>query len=398
MERFYQFYNKFIFWYILIGSQIVILFTRLFGVWFNNLEGIILILLLCIYLVITLIVKIDMPIINQKVLFFFITNMLMLFISIYYSSFKPSVNFIHYLLMFFGYILIPSIVGILMARSNYDFVNKKTSTIWILISVGTLIVYYYIFNNNMSYIRFGKEANYIAVSRSIAFSMFAGVLFLNSFIQFILYSCFILLISYILATRQVFFGSMFVLAFYSYKRFLNKNIIKISYKLNLWKTIKIMLSSLFMICLLFFIYSQAYSLLSYSSLRFDVFFDSLSLDNGRVYALNYALDIFNKNPLFGYLGYEKDGLWAHNTIVNSLGQFGIIGTLPLIFLVLYNLIKGIKKINVFDNTNCYLLLLALYFIFIGLTVGSSLVDPAFWFILYYIFTKLVYSEANNKNF
>lgn len=108
--------------------------------------------------------------------------------------------------------------------------------------------------------------------------------------------------------------------------------------------------------------------------------DSLTYTRFRVY--QEALDVFGKHILFGRGAYAYkvfDAVMAHNFILESLIENGVIGSIPF-FAALIICLKQMKRIGRFQSTYFY----AVIFMLI-----KALVEPTFYLASFEIFFWLL---------
>ena len=112
---------------------------------------------------------------------------------------------------------------------------------------------------------------------------------------------------------------------------------------------------------------------------------SLSIFSSRLAIFKESLSLFIKHPLFGRTGYSyliAKSTSAHNFILESLVQTGIVGTI-ILFICLYLVIKKIQTIKDLNVRKGYLLFVV-SFLFQGLAetnMFSLRADFYFWLIV-----------------
>lgn len=121
----------------------------------------------------------------------------------------------------------------------------------------------------------------------------------------------------------------------------------------------------------------------------DSFIDIGSSKNGRDIQYKLAIDLFEKNPIFGVgvLGYNSitNLPYPHNILLELLSNYGLIITIPIILLIFFSLKKNINSYN-YASSHIYIILIFIYNIIAMQLSYSLLTNSYFWFGLAYCLT------------
>jgi len=126
---------------------------------------------------------------------------------------------------------------------------------------------------------------------------------------------------------------------------------------------------------------------SSSRKRWEVFFVEKSLDTGRKVFNDAALSVWSSSPILGNFAYEKQGQWAHNTLIDFLAQLGLLGTTFFILLWLFALVNSFRCLlsrDALSGTRGYFSCALIALSVNSLSVTTNFVNATFMFILFYM--------------
>lgn len=389
-------------WIILIGAPVILYVARSTGVWFNNFNGIV---ILCSSLIgiALLVIKVKFYI-NTMIFILLITFSTSSLISILVSSSFGTNYWSSKLMIYLGNIVL---VGLLSVMASHY--TPKPMVFFVLSISSILVSLVFIFQSLYSnlaviFVRVASEGNATALANSIAFS-FGFITWYYLRVCKVLVSLTAallgLVIVFTLGTRQavLVFQIILLLQYLSY--FSNKDsiscgqIIKGRGKNFAFRRLPIIIL-LFFVLFFGLLFARSYSesalrvietMWNSSILRWNVFLDEKQLDEGRTAFNNAALLVWQDAPLFGRFAYERQGQWAHNTIIDSLAQIGLVGTSLLVILWIVAVTKSFFCLFSRESISNF----KIYFssVFIALSVSSLLVttnltNPTFIFCLFYM--------------
>jgi len=390
-------------WTIFIGMPILLYISRITGIWFENFAGVTVLLAVLLGAII-LIMKFKI-ILSFSFIAIFCLFALSSLLAISLSDSFGSSYWTSKLLAFIGNTLFVGVFSMFTSRFDPDI-----KTFLSLSRAGVLVAVFFIFStmlgvSNLRFFRVGSESNAIALSYSVAMS-FAFIMWSylrnRRFSFFVGYGILGLAILLILGTRQTLaaFIIIGVLQLITYSRMVIRSrykritVSRSSKGLSMKKVIVITVFLLLLIPTLLFILKISEQILSAidlmwssSRMRWEVFFVEKSLDTGRKVFNDAALSVWSSSPILGNFAYEKQGQWAHNTLIDFLAQLGLLGTMFFILFWLFALVNSFRCLisrAVLSSTRGYFSCVCIALSINSLIVTTNFVNANFMFILFYM--------------
>jgi len=131
----------------------------------------------------------------------------------------------------------------------------------------------------------------------------------------------------------------------------------------------------------------------------EVFFAEKSLDTGRKVFNDAALGVWSSSPILGNFAYEKEGQWAHNTLIDFLAQLGLLGTMFFILFWLFALVNSFRCLisrDALSSTRGYFSCVLIALSINSLIVTTNFVNANFMFILFYMAATKVNLNFDSK--
>jgi O-antigen ligase len=133
-----------------------------------------------------------------------------------------------------------------------------------------------------------------------------------------------------------------------------------------------------------------------SPILYERVFETDDLLSERDILYHYALDVFYRNPLtggsFGIYLNPGESIYAHNILLDSLMQMGLIGAVMMIY-ILISIVKRIFQIIFFKENYYWIGLLLMQAIMLLMVSGSVYTEPTFS-----IFIVLLFMPTLNDNY
>lgn len=168
----------------------------------------------------------------------------------------------------------------------------------------------------------------------------------------------------------------------------------LGYSKNISKSIFLLLSSVFFGYLMFDYFVEFMK--SISPILYDRVFETDDLLSERGILYDYALDIFNRNPLtggsFGLYLNPGESIYAHNILLDSLMQMGFIGGAMLLY-ILISVVKRIIQVIYLKEKYYWIALLLMQTVMLLMVSSSVYYEPVFS-----IFIVLLFMPTCNENY
>lgn len=393
-----RFTNSLTFLWLFGGGHIFLFFARTKGLWFEGFYGFFLGLLLSLSVILLFLSKRSFTLkwgaLAVFSLLFFVISLSVIFSSKIQSGDRHALTTT---MMLIPFVFLPGFWGLLFPEKIQ--ISEKMIFRWcfLLLFLGNIYVFSHYLADAHTWLRFGVEANTIALS--FAFANF-WIIFLTMMIHhgkttfFIFFSMVAFFNVMIFSTRQSLVYLALAILYLGF-RFLNP------FKLNTGEQLKMILSKrraklviAALICL-FVIVPTVYFItpvfednevirnaFSTALRRWNLFFESGFAGSARARLFWEGAAVWQENTIFGEFAYEDPGSYAHHLIVDFFAQYGLVGGityLSLIMLALYRAINSPKE----KVLSLAFFAMFLGLLFLGMTVTRVTLNPVFHFLLFY---------------
>jgi len=382
-------------------SQLFLFDARTKGFWFDSLLGILTSILILLTIVFSFLTNPNQHISKRGlVLYFFLLISLMLAAVFSTKIISGDYHAVRKLLSLLPYVAIAGFWGLFF---NKEMINEKHliifSALFLILGNALLFEYYSGFSFVQSF-RIGAESNanllayalanlwiFILVKTAIGKNpVFFSLVFIAGFFNILL-----------VQMRQplAYFSLVFIILLFIFsplsislktKTYILFSIPQTKKLIFLVFSLLVFLSFLMLVVPAINQNQLVKKSLEISLSRWSSFKESNFFDENRFYLIKQAIKVWENKPLVGSFSYEEPGLYAHNMLIDSFAQYGFLGGLAYLFLVIFSLIKLIKD----PKEKLINLSFALFFIgllFMGLSVTTLVGNPIFHFLLFYWVTN-----------